>query len=87
MTSESILTASKARLMYADKTYFEALDKVNKRIKLAALTTDECIVDVPVKHGYRIKRTLVDYGGFDVKLVHDPENGSSELTINWENAS
>lgn len=71
--------------MYADKGYHEALDKANKRIKLAAMTTDTCTIDVPMKYGLRVKRTLTEFGGFDVILNHDPENGSSELTVRWGN--
>lgn len=78
-----IITATEARLRYDRKDYRESLTKANKAIQLASKTMRSCIVDVAKSTGYEVKKTLVDYGGFNVIIRPDPENDSSELTISW----
>lgn len=79
----TLFTAEDARRHFADKEYIDAIKTINNQVVLASRRSREVVVNVPMGAALNVKRTLVEFGSFDVNIIHDPENGSSELTIRW----
>lgn len=78
-----LFTAEDARKNFADKSYIESIATINKAITLASRRSREVAVNIPMGAAYNVKRTLVEFGSFDVIIRYDSENGSAELTIRW----
>jgi len=83
-------SAQDIRGMYANDTYIQGLEAVEEAIKATAKEAHRVVVDIPTGtnsngeycEAYHVVKNL-QTRGFEVNLVHDPENGSSELTIRW----
>jgi hypothetical protein len=82
-----MITADQARANYGSDDYVESIRIVNEAITSASRTARRVEVNVPTglsnpPTSYHVAEGL-RRAGFTVVLIHDPENGSSELTINW----
>ena len=84
-----LITAKQARFRFVDDGYVQSLIAVNEAILAAAPNSHTVTLDIPTgkREGQlclaaHVARTLQEVG-FEVNTIHDPENGSSELTIDW----
>lgn len=84
-----LITAKQARLRFCDEEYIQSMKDVNLAILEASQNSHKVVVNIlsgyrkgDFCNAYHVMRSLQEVG-FDVILVHDSENGSSELTIDW----
>lgn len=84
-----LITAQQARFKFMDDSFVQSIIAVNEAIMDAAPGNHKVTVNIPIgsRQGgfcssYLVTQRLKE-NGFDVILIHDADNGSSELTIDW----
>lgn len=88
-TAPKLVTARQARLQFVDDDFVQSIIIINQAILDAAPGSFETVVDIPT--GGRTNGMCTAFwvaqrlreNGFNVIMIHDSDNGSSELTINW----
>jgi len=86
----TMISARQARFRFVDEDFVQGMISVSEAILMAAPETHEVIVNIPTGnkgHGewsvaYHVCQRLRELD-YEVNCIHDPENGSSELKINW----
>lgn len=86
------ITAQQARFKFMDDDFVQSMIAVTEAILAAAPDTHTVSLDIPTGQrdgkmysiAYHVCKRLQEQG-FNVNIIHDPENGSSELTIDWFN--
>lgn len=84
-----MITAHGARSKYSEDVYAQNMIAVNEAILASCDDSHEATLDIPTGvrekgdcAAYLVTQSLREIG-FRVVMIHDPENGSSELTIRW----
>lgn len=88
---KTCITARQARMKFVDEDYVTAMIAVNEAIVAAAPSSHKACINIATGHrkgdycvAYHVSKSLQEKG-FDVVMIHDGENGSSELSIDWAN--
>lgn len=89
MATNKLITARQARLRFVNEDYVQAMQDVANAILETSTGGHKVCVDIPT--GKRIDDLSVSYhvaqslreNGFDVIMIHDSENNSTELTVSW----
>jgi hypothetical protein len=88
-TQPKLVTAKQARFKFMDDDFVQAIITLNEAILDAAVSDHKVTVNIPT--GRRENGSCVAYlvaqrlreNGFEIVMIHDPENGSTELTVDW----